>query len=134
MYPPYNYKKIKFFKFKKKKKKSQAPVVHAYNTSYSTGRDQEDQGSKPRFKFKRTYLEKNLHKNRAGGMAEGEGPEFKPMYHKKRKKKLVEEVAQTMYTHVSKCKNNKIKGEKKIKATEYWILKKCTYFTSQNQR
>jgi hypothetical protein len=23
------------------------------------------------------------------------------------------EVAQTMYTHVSKCKNNKIKGEKK---------------------
>jgi hypothetical protein len=23
-------------------------------------------------------------------------------------------VAQTMYTHVSKCKNNKIKGEEKI--------------------
>jgi hypothetical protein len=23
------------------------------------------------------------------------------------------EVAQTMYTHVSKCKNNKIKGKKK---------------------
>jgi hypothetical protein len=25
------------------------------------------------------------------------------------------EVAQTMYTHVSKCKNDKIKGEKKNK-------------------
>jgi hypothetical protein len=24
-----------------------------------------------------------------------------------------EEVAQTMYTHVSKCKNDKIKGERK---------------------
>jgi hypothetical protein len=24
------------------------------------------------------------------------------------------EVAQTMYTHVSKCKNDKVKGEKKI--------------------
>jgi hypothetical protein len=28
-----------------------------------------------------------------------------------------EEVAQTMYTHVSKCKNNKIKGEKNKKMT-----------------
>jgi hypothetical protein len=27
------------------------------------------------------------------------------------------EVAQTMYTHVSKCKNDKIKGEKKKKGT-----------------
>jgi hypothetical protein len=26
-----------------------------------------------------------------------------------------EEVAQTIYTHVNKCKNNKIKGEKKKK-------------------
>jgi hypothetical protein len=25
------------------------------------------------------------------------------------------EVAQTMYTHISKCKNDKIKGEKKKK-------------------
>jgi hypothetical protein len=34
----------------------------------------------------RPYLEKNLHKNRAGGGAQGEGPEFKPQYHKKKKK------------------------------------------------
>jgi hypothetical protein len=33
----------------------------------------------------------------------------------------VREVAQTMYTHVSKCKNNKIKGEK-IKYPSLQIL------------
>jgi hypothetical protein len=30
----------------------------------------------------------------------------------------VGEVAQTVYTHVSKCKNYKIKGEKKKKKTQ----------------
>jgi hypothetical protein len=29
----------------------------------------------------------NTHKKRAGGMAQGEGPEFKPQYHKKKKRK-----------------------------------------------
>jgi hypothetical protein len=34
--------------FKKiKEKKDQAPVAHAYNPSYSGGRDQEDHSSKP---------------------------------------------------------------------------------------
>jgi hypothetical protein len=33
-------------------------------------------------------MEKTLHKNRAGGMAQGEGTEFKPQYHKKKKKKV----------------------------------------------
>jgi hypothetical protein len=33
----------------------------------------------------RPYLEKTLHKKRAGGMAQGEGPEFKPQYSKKKK-------------------------------------------------
>jgi hypothetical protein len=28
----------------------------------------------------RPNLEKTLHKNKAGGMAQGEGPEFKPQY------------------------------------------------------
>jgi hypothetical protein len=27
--------------------------------------------------------QKSLHKNRAGGVAQGEGPEFKSQYHKK---------------------------------------------------
>jgi hypothetical protein len=35
----------------------------------------------------KTLSRKTLHKNRAGGVAEGEGPEFKPQYHKKKKKK-----------------------------------------------
>jgi hypothetical protein len=30
--------------------------------------------------IRRPYLKKNLHKNRAGGVAQGEGPEFKPQY------------------------------------------------------
>jgi hypothetical protein len=34
----------------------------------------------------RPYLKKTLHKNRAGGVAQGEDPEFKPQYHKKKKK------------------------------------------------
>jgi hypothetical protein len=33
-----------------------------------------------------TLCPNTLHKNRAGGMAQGEGPEFKPRYHKKKKK------------------------------------------------
>jgi hypothetical protein len=35
----------------------------------------------------RPYLEKTLHKKRAGGVALGDGPEFKPHYCKKKKKK-----------------------------------------------
>jgi hypothetical protein len=38
----------------------------------------------------RPYLEKTLHKNRAGGVAQGEGPEFKPQYHKKVKQKIID--------------------------------------------
>jgi hypothetical protein len=35
----------------------------------------------------RPYLEKKLSQKRAGRVAEGVGPEFKPQYHKKEKKK-----------------------------------------------
>jgi hypothetical protein len=31
----------------------------------------------------RPYLEKTLHKNSVGEVAQDEGPEFKPQYHKK---------------------------------------------------
>jgi hypothetical protein len=37
----------------------------------------------------RSYLKKTHHKKRAGGMAQGVGPEFKPQYHKKEGKKSV---------------------------------------------
>jgi hypothetical protein len=55
-------------------------VVQAYNPSYSGSRDQEDLGSKPAQanSSMKPYLEKTLHKNKAGGVAQGEGPEFKP--------------------------------------------------------
>jgi hypothetical protein len=33
----------------------------------------------------RPCLEKTLHKNRAGGVTQGDGPEFKPQYHKNKK-------------------------------------------------
>jgi hypothetical protein len=34
-----------------------------------------------------------------------------------------EEVALITYTHISKCKNNKIKGENRKNAVEEYILK-----------
>jgi hypothetical protein len=33
-----------------------------------------------------TLPQKTFHKTRLGGVAQGEGPEFKPQYHKKKKK------------------------------------------------
>jgi hypothetical protein len=71
---------------------SQVPVAHACNPSYSGGRDQEDQGSKPNpgKQFMTPYLEKNLHKKRAGGVAQDVGSEFKLQYYKKKKKKIPE--------------------------------------------
>jgi hypothetical protein len=50
--------------------------VQSCNPIYSGDKDQEDHGSKPA-----------LHKNRAGGVAQGKGPKFKPQYHTQKKKK-----------------------------------------------
>jgi hypothetical protein len=62
-------------------------VVHAYNPSYSGGREQEDLSSKPaKANSPRPYLEKTHHIKRSGRVAQGVGPEFKPQYHKKKKK------------------------------------------------
>jgi hypothetical protein len=41
--------------------------------------------SQPRQIVHKTLFRKTLHKNRAGGVAQGEGPEFKPQYHLKKK-------------------------------------------------
>jgi hypothetical protein len=60
-------------------------VAHAYNPSYSGGRDQEDCGSKPASKQSiRPYLKET---KRAVKVAQGEDSEFKPQYCKKKKKK-----------------------------------------------
>jgi hypothetical protein len=60
-------------------------VAHACNPCYIGGRDQEDCGSKPSWanSSQDPISKKKNHKNRAGGVAEGKGSEFKPQYHKK---------------------------------------------------
>jgi hypothetical protein len=62
-------------------------VAHTYNPSYSGGRDQENHSSKPaRANSSRDpFLKKHIKKNRAGGVAQSEGPDFKPQYYKKKK-------------------------------------------------
>jgi hypothetical protein len=54
-------------------------VAHACNSSYSGGKDQDDIKSQPR-QIARSYLEKSHPKKRAGGVAQGVGPEFKSQY------------------------------------------------------
>jgi hypothetical protein len=43
--------------------------------------------SQPGQRVHKTLSPNTLYKNRAGGVAQGEGPEFKPQYSKKKKKK-----------------------------------------------
>jgi hypothetical protein len=43
--------------------------------------------SQPGQKVREILTQKTLHKNRAGGVVQGEDPEFKLQYHKKKKKK-----------------------------------------------
>jgi hypothetical protein len=64
-------------------------VAHAYNPSYSGGRDQEDHGSKlGRANSSRDPISKKTFtkkRGRADGVAQGEYPEFKPQYYRKKK-------------------------------------------------
>jgi hypothetical protein len=57
-------------------------MAHTYNPSYSGGRYQEDCGSKPLGKARPDLKKKAPITKRAGGVAQGEGPEFKPQYRK----------------------------------------------------
>jgi pSer/pThr/pTyr-binding forkhead associated (FHA) protein len=69
---------------------SQEPVAQAWNPSYSGGRDQEDQGLKPvqANSSQEPISKKNQHKI---GLVEWleVGPEFKPQYREKKKKKFL---------------------------------------------
>jgi hypothetical protein len=61
-------------------------VAHAYNPSYSGGRDHEDCGSKPAWANSlREPILKNPSQKRAGGVTQGEGLVFKPQYCKNKK-------------------------------------------------
>jgi hypothetical protein len=70
---------------------SQAPVAHACNPGYSGDRDQEDCDLKPVWANSswRPYIKKKTSRKRVGGVPQGVGPEFKPQYHKKKKKKAM---------------------------------------------
>jgi hypothetical protein len=72
-------------------------VAHTCNPSYSGCRDQEiEVGRQPRQMVHETLSRKTLHKNRAGGVPQGEVPEFKPQYHKKKTKQELGGVAQAI--------------------------------------
>jgi hypothetical protein len=75
------------------------PVAHACNPSYSGGRDQEAHGSKSA--QANSLQNAKLFTKRAGGVAQGEGPEFKPQYSKKKKKKGIcfEKLTGTQNSH-----------------------------------
>jgi hypothetical protein len=64
-----------------------ALVTHACNPSHSRGRELEDRGSKPSqcwAKSSRDPISKNPSQKRAGRVAQGVGPEFKPQHLKKK--------------------------------------------------
>jgi hypothetical protein len=66
-------------------------VAHGCNPSYSGGKDQEDHGSNPaQANSSRDLIleKKTITKKRAGGVAQDIGPEFKPQYRQKKKKKV----------------------------------------------
>jgi hypothetical protein len=61
-------------------------VAHTHNPSYSGGRDQGDHGSKPAWANSVwDPISKNPSQKRAGGVDQGESPEFKPQHCKKNK-------------------------------------------------
>jgi hypothetical protein len=73
-----------------------AVVAHTCNSSYSGGRDQEDQGSKSALgkQFERPYLGKKPSQKSTGRVVQGVCPEFKPQYGKnktKQNKKTLED-------------------------------------------
>jgi hypothetical protein len=66
---------------------SQVLMTHTYNPSYSGDRDQEDCDSKlsQANSSQELILKKPLLISRAGGVVEGESPEFKPQNQRKKK-------------------------------------------------
>jgi hypothetical protein len=68
-------------------------VAHTFNPSYSGGRDQEGCSSKPaqanslQDPISKKKKKKKITK-RAGGVVQGEGPEFKPQFRKNKKQML----------------------------------------------
>jgi hypothetical protein len=73
-------------------------VSHTCTPSYSGDREQEDHGSKPaRANSLRDPISKKPITKRVDGVAQGEGPEFKPQCRKRKKKKRKETVRAHRY-------------------------------------
>jgi hypothetical protein len=86
-------KQVDFSKVKdrmviKKGQENPAPVAHICNPSYSGGRDKKNRSSKPaQTNSSLDPISKNpVTKNWADEVPQGEGPEFKPQYHKKERR------------------------------------------------
>jgi hypothetical protein len=76
-------------------KKGQAPVTYTCNPSYLGGRDQEDCSSKlAQANSSQDPISKIPNTKRAGGVAQGVGPEFKHQCHKKKKKMVKRDFLQ----------------------------------------
>jgi hypothetical protein len=68
----------------------------------------------------KAYLEKNpSQKNRAGGVPQSEGPEFKPQYHKKKKERKNERKKENRTTS-KQSKKPEIKKERKKWNQTWW--------------
>jgi hypothetical protein len=76
--------------YRKKNILSWLLVAHTCKLSYSGGRYQEDRSSKPTRanSSQRHYLEKKPITERANGVVQGVGPEFKKKKKKERKRKI----------------------------------------------
>jgi hypothetical protein len=76
-------------------------VAHTCNPSYSGDRDQEDCDLKPAWaNSSQDLVLKKPTQKRAGGVAQGIGPEFKPQYQKKEEReKERKKMAEVMGCH-----------------------------------
>jgi hypothetical protein len=64
--------------------------------------------SQPRQIVQETLSEKTLHKNRAGGVAQGEAPDFKVQYREKKKKFTLFSTFQTLHSQFNFSTNQQI--------------------------
>jgi hypothetical protein len=84
------------------------PVSLTYNPSYSEGRGHEDYSSKPVLanSLEDPISRKTHHTNKACGVAQGVGPEFKPKYQKTNKQKTMRLGSPVEQLYIQTEKNN----------------------------
>jgi hypothetical protein len=105
----------------------QVPAAHACNPSYSGGRDQEDPSLKPAWVqiVCETLAGKNPSQERASGMIQGVGPEFKPQYHKREREKEMAFSSVGVQIPLRAWVEQKGKGRLILISLEYYIVYGC---------